>query len=117
MIKLEHITCVDGVNVAYLFRSNVFHFLGSFLVIFGLLITACGGDDISDDVVISTITEPVISPSTNKDMTEKSEPQTTTPDVNNNKSKDDIEGTNTSYNSSATSQNVEDKEDNEDKEE
>ena len=64
MIKLEHITCVDGVNVAYLFRSNVFHFLGSFLVIFGLLITACGGDDISDDVVISTITEPVISPST-----------------------------------------------------
>ena len=90
MIKLEHITCVDGVNVAYLFRSNMFHFLGYFLVIFSLLIAACGSDDISDDVVISTIAEPVASPSANKDMTEKSEPQTTTPDVNNNKSKDEL---------------------------
>ena len=116
MIKLEHITCVDGVNVAYLFRSNMFHFLGYFLVIFSLLIAACGSDDISDDVVISTIAEPVASPSANKDMTEKSEPQTTTPDVNNNKSKDDTEGTNTSNDSAVTSENVEDKEDKEDKE-
>ncbi len=110
--------CIDGVNVVYFFRSNMFHFFVPVLIVCFLMLTACGSEDISDDVVISTITEPVASSSSNSTaaQTPATKPPASDTGSTDSASKEDAVETKDETPSPQAAQDPEDKEDKEDKE-